>query len=221
MTAVEREQPLHDAGPQPGGGHGPPWRSMPSWFFSVQMIASTRLPEPVRKVPGTFVFAGRADQVQAEAGAGRRTPRYPRPARPLVGHDGGTGRRAVGGPVVEHLPGLVTLAIQLRVGPGQTRSPSPRRCTSASAWPPQYQARMRRAVNRTRPTPNRPDRRAVTADWPHGTGVASSSRTSSAPRPAWQAASHRSAASSSGPAFLHPLVVFALRQQPREQVPHP
>jgi hypothetical protein len=43
-AGVEREQPLHHPGPQahrPAGTRAP-WRSRPSWCFSIQMTASTR-----------------------------------------------------------------------------------------------------------------------------------------------------------------------------------
>ena len=55
---------------------------------------------------------------------------------------------------------------------------------------------------------------------PHGTGVASISRSISALPGVWPA-SHRSAASISGASVLQPGVVLALPQQPREQVPDP
>ena len=38
---VQGEEPLDDPGPQ-AAGRRPPWRSRPSWLFSVQMTASTR-----------------------------------------------------------------------------------------------------------------------------------------------------------------------------------
>ena len=52
-------------------GTRPPWRSRPSWFFRVQMIASTRCRSQFGKVPGSLlVLAGRADQGQAQVVAG-------------------------------------------------------------------------------------------------------------------------------------------------------
>jgi hypothetical protein len=60
----------------------------------------------------------------------------------------------------------------------------------------------------------------VITDWPHGTGVASISRSISAVAGV-RAASHRSAAPGSGPAARSRWLYSALSQQPGEQVPHP
>jgi len=52
-------------------GMRPPWRSRPSWLFSVQMTASTRWRSQFGKRPWLLlVFAGRADQGQAQVRAG-------------------------------------------------------------------------------------------------------------------------------------------------------
>src|SRR6266849_2734551 len=66
---VEGEQPLHDAGPQPGGDAA-------AVAFEPQLVLQRpddrldALPQPVREGPGLFVFAGRADQRQAQVRAG-------------------------------------------------------------------------------------------------------------------------------------------------------
>ena len=68
-AGVEGEQPLHDAGPQPGGDPA-------AVAFEAQLVLQrpddrlNPLAQPVRELPGPFVFAGRADQGQAQVRAG-------------------------------------------------------------------------------------------------------------------------------------------------------
>ena len=50
-------------------GPRPPWSSRPSWWFRVQMIASTRWRSQLGNSPGVvFVLAGWPHQVQTKAG---------------------------------------------------------------------------------------------------------------------------------------------------------
>ena len=89
-AGVEGEQALHDAGPPADGGMRPPWRSRPSWCFSVQMIASTRCRSQFGKYRDCFiVLAGRADQGQASSLArvgGQADSAASEPYRWRVGH---------------------------------------------------------------------------------------------------------------------------------------
>src|SRR6266852_3129811 len=67
---VEREQPRHDPGPQPGGDAA-------AVAFEAELVLQRpddpldALPQPVREGPGSLlVLAGRADQRQAQVRAG-------------------------------------------------------------------------------------------------------------------------------------------------------
>src|SRR6516225_12200412 len=97
-------------------GDAPPWRSRPSWFFSVQMIASTRCRSQFGNWRGCFssLRAGRIRD-QAEVRAGEELPGV-RTGQALVGDDGGAGRWAVRRLVFPHLPGGLLLTEQLGVG---------------------------------------------------------------------------------------------------------
>ena len=78
---VEREQALHDPRPQPAGNPA----AVPFQAKLVLQRPDDRLdalPQPVREIPGVFVFAGRADQGQLQAGAGEESS-VPSPDRPL------------------------------------------------------------------------------------------------------------------------------------------
>ena len=197
-------------------GTRPPWRSRPSWFFSVQMIASMRCRSQFGKYRGGSSL--RAGRISARSRPGlAKNSSVPSPARPLSVTMAVPGRWAVGGLAAEHLPGLVAFASQFRVGqaePGHRPLAGADQHQLGSPVP----ARMAGAVAVSRPSRYRPERRAVTADWPHGTGVASSSRSSSAlagVRPA----SHRSAASISGPAARSRWLYSLWRQQPGNRCP--
>jgi hypothetical protein len=78
-------------------GTRPPWRSRPSWFFSVQMIASTRCRSQLGKYRERFVFAGRADQRQAQLRAGE-VGFGVLAGQALAGDDRGAGYRAASQP---------------------------------------------------------------------------------------------------------------------------
>jgi hypothetical protein len=201
-------------------GTRPPWRSRPSWFFKVQMIASTRdrlnlLAQPVREAPGgLFVCAGRADQHQAQVPAGEE-PLGLLPGQALIDDHGGcpapggspSGVRASAGPA--RVP---------RTGwgwPDSTRSRSRRRCRSTSAWRPSISGNGW-GSSRTRAHPYRSERRAVRTQCPHGTGWRPSAGT--APRwPACDRTAQRRLHQRRG--GLEPVVVLALAQQPGKQVP--
>ena len=74
------------------------------------------LAEPVREgARGVLVFAGRADQEQAEVWAGEEFLGA-LAGQAFVGDHGGARCRAVGRLVFEHLPGLLAFPEQLRVG---------------------------------------------------------------------------------------------------------
>jgi len=67
---VERQQALHDPGPQPGG-------NLAAVAFEAELVFQRpddrldALAQPVREVPGgLLVVAGRADDRQFQAGAG-------------------------------------------------------------------------------------------------------------------------------------------------------
>ena len=87
------------------------------------------LAEPVReRARLLLVFAGGADQGQAEAVAGEELLGA-LAGQALVGDDGGAGRGAVRGLAFQGLAGLVPLAVQLRVreaepGAGQRSLPA-------------------------------------------------------------------------------------------------
>src|SRR5450755_4391863 len=100
-------------------GTRPPWRSRPSWFFRVQMMASTRCRSQFGKYRGALlVFAGWADQCQAQVRAGEE--RFGALAgQALVRDDGGARCGAAGRLALQHLPGLLTFAGQFRVGQGE------------------------------------------------------------------------------------------------------
>ena len=74
------------------------------------------LAEPVRE-RARLVFAGGADQGQAEAVAGEEVLGA-LPGQVLVGDDGGAGRGAVRGLAFQGLAGLVPLAVQFSGSPG-------------------------------------------------------------------------------------------------------
>ena len=81
-AGVEREQPLDDAGPQPGG-------DAPAVAFEAELVLQgpddglDPLPQPVRERSGLLlVLAGRADQGQAEVLAGEELLGF-LPDRPL------------------------------------------------------------------------------------------------------------------------------------------
>ena len=136
------------------------------------------LPQPVRELAGLFlVLAGRADQDQAEVRAGEGLPGV-RTGQALVGDDGGAGRWAVRRLVFPHLPGGLLLTEQLGVGQAEP-GPVPSQVQISSSLAPQYQREWLGQY----PYPAQParsERFAVRTDWPHGTGVASISRTTSA-----------------------------------------
>ena len=143
------------------------------------MIASTRCRSQFGKYRGCLlVLAGRADQGQAQVRAGEELLGL-LAGQALVRDDGGAGRRAVRGLAFQHLPGLLAFAVQLGVrqaepgdrpvaGADQQQLGIP--STSGNGW----------GSTRSPAQPYRSERFAVTADWPHGTGVASISRSSSA-----------------------------------------
>jgi len=174
---VECEQPLHDACPQPGGGRA-------AVAFEAELVFQrpddrlNPLPQPVRELAGLFlVLAGRADQDQAEVRAGEELPGV-RTGQALVGDDGGAGRWAVRRRssricrVAFCSPNSLGLA-----RPNPVTVPSQVQISSSLA--PQYQREWLGQY----PYPAQParsERFAVRTDWPHGTGVASISRTTSA-----------------------------------------
>ncbi|HEX9357679.1 MAG TPA: hypothetical protein VF933_28165, partial [Streptosporangiaceae bacterium] len=67
------------------------------------------LPQPVREVPGAFVFAGRADQVQVQAGAGEELLRA-LAGQALIGDDGSARPRPVRRFAFQHRAGLLAFA---------------------------------------------------------------------------------------------------------------
>src|SRR5262249_32828534 len=77
------------------------------------------LPQPVREGPGLLVLAGRADEGQAEVRAGEERLGV-LAGQALIGDDGGARGRAVRRLVPEHLPGLLTLAVELGIGQAET-----------------------------------------------------------------------------------------------------
>src|SRR5713101_4114608 len=195
---VEREEALDDACPQP-------WRDPAAVSFQAKLVLQgpndrlDALAQPVRKRPGLlFVLAGRADQGQAEVRAGEELFGL-LTGQALVSDDGGAGRRAIRGLVPEHLPGLLASPYSFGLArPNPVTVPSQVQISRSLA--PQYQREW--LGQYPYPAyPYRSERRAVITDWPHGTGVASISRTSSAVAGV-ASASHRSAASISGAAAL-------------------
>src|SRR5438552_3435289 len=113
--SIKREQALDDPGPQPSGGPA-------AVAFEAELVLQRPddrlypLAQPVREGPGfLLVLASRTDQGQFHAGAGEELFGV-LAGQALVGDDGGAGCRAVGGVVVEHLPGLVALAGRLGMG---------------------------------------------------------------------------------------------------------
>jgi hypothetical protein len=100
---------------QSPAGMRPPWRSRPSWFFRVQMTASTRWRSQFGNGRGCFssLRAGRI-RGQSQAVAGEELLGA-LSGQALVRDDGGAGRGAVRGLAFQGLPGLVPLAVQLRV----------------------------------------------------------------------------------------------------------
>ncbi len=89
-AGVEREQPLDDPGPQPGGDAA-------AVAFEAELVLQgpddrlDPLPQPVRKGPGgLLVLAGRADQRQAKVRAGEERLGV-LVGQALVGDDGGAG----------------------------------------------------------------------------------------------------------------------------------
>ena len=160
-------------------GTRPPWRSRPSWFFSVQMIASTRCRSQFGSTRGVFSsLQGRPDQGQAQVVAGEEGLGL-LAGQALVGDDGGAGRRAVSGLVREHLPGLLAFAEELGVGQAEAGDGAVAGADRAAAWPPSTSASGWGSTS-SPPIPYRSERFAVTADCPHGIGVASISRSISA-----------------------------------------
>ena len=117
-------------------GTRPPWRSRPSWFFRVQMMASTRWRSQFGKYRGSFlVFAGRADQGQAQVRAGEE--RFGVLAgQALVRDDGGARRGPVRGLALQHRAGLLAFAGQFRVGQAEPGHGPVAGARSAAAWHP-------------------------------------------------------------------------------------
>src|SRR6516162_10197493 len=174
---VECEQPLHDACPQPGGD-APSWRSRPSWFFSVQMIASTRCRSQFGNWRGCFssLRAGRI-RTRPRSGPAKDSP-VSAPARPLSVTTAvpGAGRFADWSSRICRVAFCSPNSLGL-ARPNPVTVPSQVQISSSLA--PQYQREWLGQY----PYPAQParsERFAVRTDWPHGTGVASISRTSSA-----------------------------------------
>src|SRR6266511_1449776 len=97
---VEGEQPLDDAGPQPGGAAA-------AVAFQPELVLQRPddrlhpLAQPVGEGPGgLLVLAGRAEQGQAQVGAGEERLGV-LAGQALVGDDGGAGGGAVGGLIFE------------------------------------------------------------------------------------------------------------------------
>ena len=106
---VEGEEPLDDAGPEAGGDAA-------AVAFEAELVLQRPddgldpLAEPVRELPGLLlVLAGRADQGQAQVGAGEEVLGV-LAGQALVGDDGGAGRGPVRGLAFQGLAGLVALA---------------------------------------------------------------------------------------------------------------
>ncbi len=97
-------------------GTRPPWRSRPSWFLSVQMIASTRWRSQFGKGRGVFssLRAGRIRFRPRPGGGEERLGVLAGQA--LVCDDCGTGRWPVSGLVLQHDAGGLPFADQLGVG---------------------------------------------------------------------------------------------------------
>jgi hypothetical protein len=72
----------------------PPWRSRPSWFFRVQMVASRAGAASSGRAWESSRPCGPADQGQAEVRAGEELLGF-LAGQALVGDDGGAGLRAV------------------------------------------------------------------------------------------------------------------------------
>jgi hypothetical protein len=90
------------------------------------------LPQPVREVPGfLLVFTGRPDQGQAQVVAAKEFLGL-LSGQALVSDDGGAGRRAVSGLVLEHLPGLLAFAAELGIGQASSTCATARHTSSAS-----------------------------------------------------------------------------------------
>src|SRR6266567_948608 len=178
-------------------GTRPPWRSRPSWFFSVQMMASTRWRSQFGKYRGCFSSL-RAGRTRARSGPAKNAS-VSSPDSPLS--------------VTTAVPGVGRLAgWSVSICRACSRSPYslglarpnpvtvPSQVQISSSLAPQYQREWLGQY----PYPAQPyrsERFAVTADCPHGTGVASISRSSSA-LPGVASASQRNAASISGASAL-------------------
>jgi hypothetical protein len=212
---VQGEQPLDDPGPQPGGDAS-------AVAFETKLVLERpddcldALAQPVWEVPGLLlIFAGRADQGELQVVAGEE----------FLGFFSGQAL------VRDHaVPGAGRLAGWCSsICRACWRSPKSLGLASAnpvtvpsqvhriSSLAPQYQREWLGQY----PYPAQPyrsERRAVTAEAPHGTGVASISRSSSAAggRRTGQPPQRGLHQQRRG---LEPGVVLALAQQPREQVP--
>ena len=113
---------------------------------------------------------GQAQVVAGEEGLGLLS------GQALVGDDGGAGRRAVSGLVLEHLPGLLAFAEELGIGQAEAGDGAVG-ADERTAWPPSTSAS---GWGTAVPAERTGQRFAVTADCPHGTGVASISGSISA-----------------------------------------
>jgi len=99
---------------------------------------SDHRPQPVREGPGrSLVFAGGPDQGEVQLRGGEEL-RGALADQTLIGDDGGAGRRPVGGLVFAHLPGLVALPGQLRVGQAEPAQ-VPSQVQISVSLDPQYQ----------------------------------------------------------------------------------
>jgi hypothetical protein len=176
------------------------------------------LPQPVREGPGgLLVLAGGADQGQFQIRAGEEGLGV-FAGQPLIGDHRSAGCGAVGGLVLEHLPGLLAFSEQLGVGQAesgdgpvagadeqQPGAPVPAGVAGAVAVPcPSGQVRAFRG-----------DDRVPARD---GRGVHQPQQLGATRRLPGQPAQRRL---HQRRCRLDPLVVLALAQQPGEQVPDP
>jgi hypothetical protein len=104
---------------------------MPSWFFSVQMIASTRWRSQFGKGRGCRVLAGRPDQRQPQVRAGEERLSI-LAGQALVGDDGGAWWREADGLALQHLPGPARARRPASGSPGRTPVTVPSQVTISS-----------------------------------------------------------------------------------------
>ena len=173
------------------------------------------LPQPIREGPGLLVLAGRADEGQVQVRAGEERLGV-LAGQALISDDGGSRRGTVRRLAFQHLPGLLTLAVEFGIGQAETRdgplaghdqqqlgSPVPAGMAGAVAVPrPAVQVRALRGdgglAARDRGGVHQPQQ--VRAGW----------------RVVSQPAQRRFHQRRGG---LDPVVVLALAQQPGKQVP--